>query len=652
MAIFVDSLVNISDKHRRKIKQVFEGLNDSYIIRTPVLAERTPAQVVIEGSNQSWLFLSCHDSKPDEKSLSQFIEISNRLQEKGFSEVKYLAIVPDYTPTTDFFYKPVKGVVILDRDEFIANGLSLIQKNMIACDNKKSDFIRSELISESVINTECTTRRPIQRHDNTAQLKAFFLNYDQEAATKLDMFDADRDADDGEELSVRLINGVAGSGKTLILINRAILYCKKYPDKTTLLLIHNKPITKDIEFKFDKYLGEKPKNLLIKTFHSFAFSQNLIANNLKFLAAIFDIQKSDFLLKNLTPENEEIFISLKLNEHQILSEFEYINDHLIADEKIYLEMERQGRGFSIQQSQRKLLWILYEKAMERVRSHKKGYLASLYIRELCFDPQLNDKLKKYDHILLDEAQFFFPSWLELVKKSLNRDGQLFMCADPNQGFLKSKLSWKSIGLNVRGRTKKLSYSYRTTIEILSAANALLELLKENSEDYLKPDFEKMEHGNKPKVIYSRTLQDEIQRFLNELKFCIQYGDIPLHQIMILCSDSYSPWGLKKMIEGHVGAGSVANYMDKADIENLTGDKMKLVTINSCTGMESGMTFVLGAGDLLNKHRNLDLLEDEKDIVRSESYRKLYVAMTRAGQRLVVFSTDRFPEQLTPYLDET
>jgi ATP-dependent exoDNAse (exonuclease V) beta subunit len=69
-------------------------------------------------------------------------------------------------------------------------------------------------------------------------------------------------------------------------------------------------------------------------------------------------------------------------------------------------------------------------------------------------------------------------------------------------------------------------------------------------------------------------------------------------------------------------------------------------------MESGVTFILGAGDLLNKHRNLDLLEDEKNILRSESYRKLYVAMTRAGQKLVIFSTDRFPEQLNPFLDET
>ncbi len=226
-----------------------------------------------------------------------------------------------------------------------------------------------------------------------------------------------------------------------------------------------------------------------------------------------------------------------------------------------------------------------------------------------------------------------------------------MCADPNQGFLKNKLSWKSVGLNVRGRTKKLIHSYRTTIQILTAANALLDALGENSEDYLKPDFEKMQQGAKPKAIYSRTPQDEQQRFMNELEYCVQQEEIPLQHIMVLCSDSYNPWELKKIIEARLGTGVVSNYKDVNDLRNLNGNTLKLVTINSCTGMEAGVTFVLGVGDILNKPHHLELMEEEKDIVRSESYRKLYVAMTRAGQKLILFSTLPLPEQMVGFVDE-
>ena len=58
----------------------------------------------------------------------------------------------------------------------------------------------------------------------------------------------------GLSYKITLINGVAGSGKTLILINRALLYCKKYPEKQVLLIIHNKPVTSDIQYRIDEWL--------------------------------------------------------------------------------------------------------------------------------------------------------------------------------------------------------------------------------------------------------------------------------------------------------------------------------------------------------------------------------------------------------------
>ncbi len=69
-----------------------------------------------------------------------------------------------------------------------------------------------------------------------------------------------------------------------------------------------------------------------------------------------------------------------------------------------------------------------------------------------------------------------------------------------------------MGLNVRGRTKRLNHSYRTTYEIMVAANALLDGLEGNPEDYVKPDYEKMARGHKPHLIYSRNAQDEKKDF--------------------------------------------------------------------------------------------------------------------------------------------
>nr|MBF4237372.1 DNA helicase [Vibrio anguillarum] len=81
-----------------------------------------------------------------------------------------------------------------------------------------------------------------------------------------------------------------------------------------------------------------------------------------------------------------------------------------------------------------------------------------------------------------------------------------------------------------------------------------------------------------------------------------------------------------------------------------GGKIRLMSINSCTGMESGVTFVLGVGELMNQAKNIDLDDTEREIAQQESLRKLYVSMTRAGQRLALFSTEKLPERVHEHVE--
>ena len=110
----------------------------------------------------------------------------------------------------------------------------------------------------------------------------------------------------------------------------------------------------------------------------------------------------------------------------------------------------------------------------------------------------------------------------MVKQALRPGGHLFMCADPNQGFLKSRLSWKSAGLEVAGRTKKLRRSYRTTRAILEASTGVLgQLAREDAEDYLRPDLAAMEPGAPPVIIYTASPQDSVERASNEVMMLAQ-----------------------------------------------------------------------------------------------------------------------------------
>ena len=666
MAKLLYSLADLDNNVRRKFKKVFETLDDGYQIRTPILAEAAVAQIVIEGPCKSWLLIGYHVTNPSVEELTKYLKLNNDLFRLNFNTLKYLAI----TDTGETMFDPkdasLSHVVIIEKQAFFDQAEKLIKANLVESSEEQFEWIMKMLFSETHIHAACTTRRAPVRRDNSAKFQTFFLNFDQEQATKLDLLEnlplaaqMTVESDIDHWMSVRLINGVAGSGKTLILINRAILYCKKYPDKQALFIIHNKPIVEIVRYNFTTYYGGVPKNLKICTFHSFALSQqSVVIGNTKplFSGDLFSSLKKQILSNELEP-----YQKLQISDLQIWSEIEYINDYLIEDKSAYLEYDRQGRGFALQRSQREMIWHLYELSVKLLASADKGYLPSLYIRQLAISEGVRDKLRQYDHILIDEAQFFFPSWFQLAKLSLVDNGLLFICADPNQGFLKSRLSWKNAGLNVRGRTKKLNYSYRTTCEILSAANALLESIDEDSDDFVKPDLNNMVRGSKPRVIYSNTTQDEENRFLNELKCCVTLSadssknnmlldPASLNQIMVLFSKDTNAKRLKNIIENAIGKNTVVNCNDFKDLTSNLGGRIRLASINSCTGMESGVAFVVGIGPLLNEENNLDLKEDEREIVRHESLRRLYVAMTRAGQKLILLSTQKLPNKVEALVD--
>lgn len=646
----MESITGLDRKVRRHFKKVLSRLSDEFIVREPLLDESKIAPIVLEGPCKSWLMIGWHEKQPNETELAKWRRFNSDLLSKGYQPIKYLAVVEE-----DLGHKATseeqadRFIHILDQKGFYIDGEKNIVDLLTESPLEQYYWVKKTLFPESAIHSQCTTRRSVSRIDNTASLQQFFLDYDQELATRFDMLEqADVREESQDDFSVRLINGVAGSGKTLILINRAIAFCKKHPDKKALLVIHNKPVTSDIKHRFERWLGGAPSNLKIETFHQFALNQQKKVSNNWRLTPLFGDKAVEPLRAQIFCDTNESYTQLKLTDGQIWSELEYINEYLIKDEDEYLEYERQGRGFALQKSQRLHIWKLYEMVVQTMSS-PKGYLPSLYVKDLALREDSNG-LEKFDHILVDEAQFFAPSWLQLVKMSLTSNGAIFLCADPNQGFLKSRLSWKSVGFNVRGRTKRLNYSYRTTYEIMVAANALIEGIEDDADDFVKPDLERMERGVKPQIIYSHTLQDEKIRFLNELSECCRTDDIPLQQVMVLCSGSYSPWILKRDIENTLGKGTVVNCNDWKDIEYNIGGKIRLMSINSCTGMESGVTFVLGAGELMNQAKNIDLDDAERELAQKESLRKLYVSMTRAGQRLALFSTEKLPEGVHEYVE--
>jgi len=537
----------------------------------------------------------------------------------------------------------------ISRNQFLQDTFELMEQYFIFQNTDTQQALQSVLFPESKIPKACTPRRDYHRN-NAEVLNHYFLDYEQEQITKLDLILPEKQAETVKDYAVRIVNGVAGSGKTLIVINRALMLCRLFPKKRILLLIHNRGITSEIKYKITKYWNGIPNNLDVMTFYSWCRKQWLqVMGKTKLFIEFRDqpiIDKIQASRMNMA--------GLKISDAQLFAELSYIDNYLIKDLDAYLEVVRTGRGFALQNSERRIVWAIYESLSPQL-SYPNTVFAPKMARDIYYRPEVSEikqDLLKYDYIIADEAQFFAPSWFELVKDSLMESGQLFLCADPNQGFLKSRLSWKSVGLEVRGRTRKLRRSYRTTYEILQAANIYLRThAKEDPEDYLTPEYDNMPHGARPALIYSDTNTDMLDQLISEIERIVVERIVPIEDILILYTGRIYRTTLLKRLKAVVGEKSIWCYKQSNTPPNgYEKDYLRVSRLEAATGLEAATVFILGIDAITTAHLNMSLNEDEKKETQTESAKKLYMAMTRASQKLIMLSTEKVPNELEKVVD--
>ncbi|TFG04245.1 MAG: hypothetical protein EU536_05000, partial [Promethearchaeota archaeon] len=98
-----------------------------------------------------------------------------------------------------------------------------------------------------------------------------------------------------------------------------------------------------------------------------------------------------------------------------------------------------------------------------------------YVPQLLLQLVSEQHLRKYDAIIIDEAQDFNPSWFETILRLLNPEtNSLLITCDGVQGiYERKKFHWSDVGIEARGRTKYLQKAYRTPEKIGIAANRVL-----------------------------------------------------------------------------------------------------------------------------------------------------------------------------------
>ncbi|UBH15788.1 UvrD-helicase domain-containing protein [Macrococcus armenti] len=304
-----------------------------------------------------------------------------------------------------------------------------------------------------------------------------------------------------------LIKGSAGSGKSLLTMYRSIWLSRKYPEKKVLVLTFNKAVNEKMKLDVINICQELdisvPKNLEIKTYHSFSLSnlKNIIPiiggghlsdikNNTQQHSYIENkkdiIKKIVEELRVLNPENS----SYKRSDFVFFDEVSWIQRMNIRSLDEYIAAERIGRQSArIVRADRPYFYEVYTKYKDLMRNQENGLIYDFDDIGDAIEQSYNllkevessyvDKL--YDYILIDEFQDFSVNMLTSLQSIMKENGVVNLFGDVKQSIFGKRISMKSLGFT-DFLTYNIEQNYRNSKEISLYASKIAESPYLNKED--------------------------------------------------------------------------------------------------------------------------------------------------------------------------
>ena len=455
----------------------------------------------------------------------------------------------------------------------------------------------------------------IQQHD-------IFLDLNQESLIKTD-FDLSGEGRAVVEAGSRLVTGAAGSGKSLILIHRAKLLAEMDANARILVLTHNRPLNGYLSTRFG-HISQR-KNITWKTFFSWITGQH--RSGLK----VIHRYACEALISDLLNDSP---LAGKLPCSFLLEEFTWITDNDCTERDTYMNTPRTGRKRPLGPALRSELHALYQHyhytLAERGQTDWSG-LAHAYLSALRAEQLAPER---YDAIFIDEAQFFVPVWFECVRRALKPNGQLFMAADPTQGFLGSGQSWQQTsGFDIRGKSHSLTRPYRNSRAILDfAVRFYRSRVPVDDERIHLPSAEDMAalpSGLTPEFMRFTSTQDQTRWIAKRLAEAITQNEFKASQVLLLHDDRSQTENLIRLINKE--SPKLAAKADAPDCHEC----IRVGSINAATGLEAPIVFLLGLDRIFEAEQDLqtDPADSSEQILRNT--RKVYMALTRAMERLVI-----------------
>jgi len=251
----------------------------------------------------------------------------------------------------------------------------------------------------------------------------------------------------------------------------------------------------------------------------------------------------------------------------------------------------------------------------------------------------------YDFVVVDEAQDMgVPELRFLATLGAAHEESLFFAGDLGQRIFQPPFSWKSLGVDVRGRSRTLRVNYRTSHQIRVQADRLLPPQLSDIDGIVEERCGTVSafDGPDPIVRVFDSQDDELSGAAAWLRERVDNGAAPESIGVFFRSTKELP-----RARAIADAAKLAvNELDGA-LEPKAG-KASLITMHLAKGLEYGTVLVIACDDeILPLQERVATVSDDSELeeVYTTERHLLYVACTRARDHLMVTGVDPASEFL-------
>jgi superfamily I DNA/RNA helicase len=427
------------------------------------------------------------------------------------------------------------------------------------------------------------------------------------------------------------VAGSAGTGKTVVALHRAVRLLRKDPRARVLLTTFSEPLARALQAKIAILLGNDPaaqSRLAVLSFRAAAEQLYELAFGRRPAIAPDDLVRS--LLSKAAADKAPGEFSQRF----LLSEWTNIVDAWQIDSgDAYGTAPRLGRKSRLGAKQRARLWPIFEFVQSDIAARNLLTEAQLFAAVARHFGVL--ERKPFDNIVVDEAQDLgVPELRWLAAIAPTTPDVLFFAGDLGQRIFRQPFSWKSLGVDVCGRSSVLKVNYRTSHQIRQAADSLVpESIRDidGMEEDRKGTVSAF-NGPSPIVKTFTSTEEETESVAAFVRETIAEGFAPSDIAIFVRGRDELPRA-RAIVKA---AGQIA--LELSDRAEKLGGRVAIGTMHLAKGLEFKAVAVVACDEeIVPLQARIEAVADEAELddVFETERQLLYVACTRARDKLWV-----------------